>query len=218
MISSTFAPVRDLLAPRRPACRAPAQEVRLHLQVAAGHDVVQHRHALEQRDVLERAGDAAAWPRHSVFMPRRGSPRKTIVALLRMVDAVDDVEHRALAGAVGADDGADLVLAHVERDVGQRLDAAERQRDVVQVEDHLAGAARRRRRHAGLLQDGAHAASFTPGLAAGVAATDGLTSRMLQVGADRAPAAILELDLGLDVLRCLAPRTARRSAPRISPR
>ena len=36
------------------------------------------------------------------------------------------VEHRALAGAVGADDGADLVLAHVEADVGQRLHAAER--------------------------------------------------------------------------------------------
>jgi hypothetical protein len=35
---------------------------------------------------------------------------------------------RALAGAVGADDGADLVLAHIEADVGQRLDAAEAQR------------------------------------------------------------------------------------------
>ena len=51
-------------------------------------------------------------------------------ALLRPVDAVDDVQHRALARAVGADDRAHLVLAHVERDVGQRLDAAERERDV----------------------------------------------------------------------------------------
>ena len=35
-------------------------------------------------------------------------------AFLRLVDAVDAVEHRALAGAVRADDGADLVLADVE--------------------------------------------------------------------------------------------------------
>jgi hypothetical protein len=36
------------------------------------------------------------------------------LALLRVIDAVDHVQHRALAGAVGADDGADLVLADVE--------------------------------------------------------------------------------------------------------
>jgi hypothetical protein len=34
------------------------QEVALHLEVAPGHDVVEHAHALEQRDVLEGAGDA----------------------------------------------------------------------------------------------------------------------------------------------------------------
>ena len=65
---------------------------------------------------------AAACAVHAACGSRRG--RRS--ALLRVVDAVDDVEHRALAGAVRADDGADLVLAHVEADVGQRLDAAER--------------------------------------------------------------------------------------------
>ena len=38
-------------------------------------------------------------------------------ALLRLIEAVDDVEHRGLAGAVRADDGADLALADVEGDV-----------------------------------------------------------------------------------------------------
>jgi hypothetical protein len=60
------------------------------------------------------------------------------VAFLRPVDAVDDVEHRALAGAVGADDGANFMLAHIEGNVRQRLDPAETQRNVLQVEDHLA--------------------------------------------------------------------------------
>jgi len=64
-------------------------------------------------------------------------------AFLRVIDAVDDVQHRALAGAVGADDRADLVLAHVEADVGERLHAAEAQRDVLQVQDHVAEAAAR---------------------------------------------------------------------------
>ena len=53
-------------------------------------------------------------------------------ALLRAVDAVDHVQHRALAGAVRADDGADLVLAHVEAHVGERLHAAEGERDALE--------------------------------------------------------------------------------------
>ena len=56
-----------------------------------------------------------------------------------MVEAVDDVEHRGLAGAVRADDGADLALADIERDVGDRLHAAERERDVLDREQHVAG-------------------------------------------------------------------------------
>ena len=36
------------------------EEAAVHLQRAAGHDVVERRHALEQRDVLEGARDAAA--------------------------------------------------------------------------------------------------------------------------------------------------------------
>src|SRR3712207_7813130 len=38
-------------------------------------------------------------------------------SLARVVETVDAVEHRGLAGAVRADDGADLALPDVERDV-----------------------------------------------------------------------------------------------------
>lgn len=57
-------------------------------------------------------------------------------AFLRMVDAIDDIDHRTLAGAIGADDGANLVLADVERDIGQCLDAAKRERNILQIQNH----------------------------------------------------------------------------------
>ena len=96
-----LAPVLQLLASRATDVDRLLEEVRVHLEVAPGHDVVEHAHALEQRDVLERARDAL----------RRGLVRVHVAAhlaakrdraLLRVVDAVDDVEHRALAGAVRA--------------------------------------------------------------------------------------------------------------------
>ena len=48
-------------------------------------------------------------------------------ALLRVVEAVDHVEHRGLAGAVGADDGADLAAWRMSKLMSlERLHAAER--------------------------------------------------------------------------------------------
>ena len=129
MTSSTLRAVRELLAPRAAEPDRLLEEGRLHLEVAAGHDVVEHRHALEQRDVLERARDALRGRVVRVHAAARRAAERDR-ALLRVVDAVDDVQHRALARAVRADDRADLVLAHVEADVGQRLHAAERERDV----------------------------------------------------------------------------------------
>src|SRR5581483_6571455 len=65
-------------------------------------------------------------------------PLEGDAALLRRVEAVDDVEHRGLAGAVRADDGADLALADVERDVGDRLHAAEGERGALDREQRFA--------------------------------------------------------------------------------
>ena len=148
MIRSTTRAVRGLLAlGARPSRERLLEQVGAHLQVAPGHDVVEHAHALEEREVLEGARDAHLGHLARVHVAE-GLAAQADRALLRLVDAVDAVEHRALAGAVRADDGADLVLADVEADVGQRLHAAEAQADVAHVEDDVAGlraAARRGR-------------------------------------------------------------------------
>ena len=132
MISLHLAPVRE--SPRAapgPSHSACCRKLDCIFRLRPVMMLSSTRHALEQRDVLEGARDAALGG--VVAGPCRGAaaPRNAIVALLRTVHAVDHVEHRALAGAVGADDGADLVLAHVEGNVGQRLHAAEGERDAV---------------------------------------------------------------------------------------
>src|SRR5574343_1095916 len=128
--------VRALLALGRAPADRLLEEVGLHLQVAARHDVVDHAHALEERQVLEGARHPHLGHLAAVHVAEGLAPEGDL-ALLRRVDAVDAVEHRALAGAVGADDRADLVRAHVEADVGQRLDATEAQADVLDVEDDV---------------------------------------------------------------------------------
>src|SRR5205085_11373372 len=65
-------------------------------------------------------------------------------ALLGMVDAVDDVEHRALAGAVRTDDRPDLVLAYVQADAGERPDAAGGKRNALELENDVPDALGRR--------------------------------------------------------------------------
>ena len=174
-------------APQRIACW---NRLRLHPQVAPGHDVVEHAHALEQRQALEGARDAHLGDLARVHV-REGPAAQADRALLRLVDAVDAVEHRALAGAVRADDRADLVLADVEADVGERLDAAEAQADVAAPR----GRPRRCRRAApspACCQVGhGDAPAFTPR----AARREGLGVDDLQVGRDRAGAAVLERHL-----------------------
>src|SRR5208337_1918176 len=103
----------DLLVERRPEAERLPDEPALHLEVASGHDVVERRHAPEQGDVLEGAGDAALG-RLVRLHPR---PRPAAIGdlpVLRMIEAVDYVQHRGLAGAVRPDDGADLAFSDVE--------------------------------------------------------------------------------------------------------
>ena len=126
--------VRELLAPHARREQHLAEDVGLRAAVAADQQVVQHRGVLEQLDVLEGAGDAAS---------RRwcGGDAGDVLALEneaaagRLVDAADEVEDRGLAGAVGADDGEDLALLHVEGDPVDRADAAEVDREVLGLEE-----------------------------------------------------------------------------------
>ncbi|MPN11538.1 hypothetical protein SDC9_158841 [bioreactor metagenome] len=121
-------------------CRADAQSLKQHiafdLQVAAGHDVVDHAHALEQCQVLERACHAHLGHLAAVHVIE-GLAAEGDRAFARCVHAVDAVEHGALASAVRADDGANLMLLHVERDVGERLHAAESEADVLDVQNDI---------------------------------------------------------------------------------
>ena len=61
------------------------------------------------------------------------------VAVGEAIDAADAVEQRGLAGAVRADQAADLAVADVERDAAQRDDAAEAHRHVGNAEQRIIG-------------------------------------------------------------------------------
>ncbi len=87
MIFSTCLAVRDLLLLREAPVQRVGEEVALHLERAPGHDVVERRHPLEQRDVLERAREAQ--PRDGV----RGQVRP-VLALEEDLCRAGPVERR----------------------------------------------------------------------------------------------------------------------------
>ena len=103
------------------------------MAVAADEQVAQHARVVEQLDVLERARDA-----HAGDLVRRHAGDVAILVEQaprgRLVEPRDHVEDRRLAGAVGADDGEDLALADLEIDVVDRLEAAEVERETVDLE------------------------------------------------------------------------------------
>ena len=79
MISSTFAAVFHFFAAAPTDPQGLLNEAGLDLQVAAGHDVVEHRHAGEQRDVLEGAGDTVLGCLVGVHVAARCWPWKVMV-------------------------------------------------------------------------------------------------------------------------------------------
>ncbi|MGY4486384.1 hypothetical protein ACVWWR_005575 [Bradyrhizobium sp. LM3.2] len=61
------------------------------------------------------------------------------LALVRLQEAVEEIEQRGLAGTVGADDAEDLVLVQLEADILHGLEATERAREVANLKHDLAG-------------------------------------------------------------------------------
>ena len=94
------------------------------MHVPAEHDVVEHRHAGEQRDVLKRAGDAERGDLRRT-QPGDVAALETDRATGRPVEAADHVEQRGLAGAVRTYDRQDLTATDSDRHVLHRGDAAE---------------------------------------------------------------------------------------------
>ena len=124
--------------PRQP--QPGGEEARLGQGVPAEHEVLGHRLGARQRDVLEGPGDAepAIWYGRipvSTVSPKRTSPGRGLV------DAGEDVEHRRLAGAVGADDGVHRAgLRRVNDTSESALTRAEPDADVVDLERSHVGA------------------------------------------------------------------------------
>ena len=113
--------------------------------MGADRDVLQHGHVGHQLDVLEGARDAEL---HHLL-------RRSVVDLVaehrdgaagRGQHAGDQVEGRALAGAVGPDQGHDLAGMDLERDVVDGDHAAELLARVLDLQQH---GGRCRRAHAG---------------------------------------------------------------------
>src|SRR3546814_6095493 len=75
----------DLLAPVGAPVDRLLEQVALHLQHAAGHDVVEGGHAFEQRHVLESARDALARRDVGAHGPALDAA-KLDAALLRMIE------------------------------------------------------------------------------------------------------------------------------------
>ena len=62
--------------------------------------------------------------------------REQDTALIRVFAAADDVEHGGFAGAVRTDQRKPVVLLQAERDIGEQRAAAERLRDMLNLQDH----------------------------------------------------------------------------------
>src|SRR6266567_4766176 len=117
----------EFLAPRagQPVQRS-GDEIVLQQMMPPDHDVIEHAHMMEQRQVLESAADAE---RSAGVRIERGNilPAIEQMAFGRPVAARDAVDDRGLAGAVGADNREQFAVIHAETDVGERTYTAEAQ-------------------------------------------------------------------------------------------
>ena len=100
--------------------------------VAAGQQVLQHRHLRKQLAVLERAREAEPRDRRAAPAPVISCAAKADRAVAA-VDAADAVEHAGLAGAVRADQREQLAGVDRERHAVEHDEAAEAQRQVLDL-------------------------------------------------------------------------------------
>src|SRR5262249_61101298 len=117
-------PVLELLPPGRPPVDRVEEKAPAHLEQPAGHDVVEHAHALEERDVLEGAGDSqrgdVVWLELGPVLALEEDP-----PLLGLVEPADRVQERGLPRPIRTDDGDDLSPVDVDADLAQSLDGPE---------------------------------------------------------------------------------------------
>ena len=126
---STASPNRSEISRTRSIGLADVEENVDVPRLVAEHDVLGDRHHRDQHEVLVH---------HAHARLDRGARRSELhvlvadldLALVGVVQAVEDVHQRRLAGTVLAEQGVHLALAEIEADVVVRDDAGEALRDV----------------------------------------------------------------------------------------
>ena len=101
--------------------------------------VLEHRELLEHRGLLELAPDAHLRDLRLVVAQQVDRAAEEHAARVGPGLAGDDVHHRRLAGAVGADDAAQLTRRDVQRQLVDGLEAVEAHAHVFQVQDAAMG-------------------------------------------------------------------------------
>ena len=87
------------------------------------HDVLGHRHDRDEHEVLVHHADPQPDRLRAASRSRTGSPSQADLALVGLVEPVEDVHQRRLARAVLPEQGVHLAAAQVEVDVVVRDDA-----------------------------------------------------------------------------------------------
>ena len=124
-------PAQDLLGPRRSSPRVDDPEARL---LAAEEEVLPHGERGHEVELLVDRGDPRA---QRVDGPSKRNRRAVQLQLTRVgsVGAGDDLDERALAGAVLADQRVDLARADLEVRASQGMHAGEALLDTGQAEE-----------------------------------------------------------------------------------
>src|SRR5688572_21618953 len=104
------------------------------MPVTRGHDILEHRHAREQTDILERPRHSE--PRYLIGLQSVNTrAHDTDVARRRLVYASQEIEDRGLARAVRTDKTIDLTLANVHIELVHRDKTTETNRGLVGHQD-----------------------------------------------------------------------------------
>ena len=124
-------PVARLLLARKAPIERAREHILAHVNVPRRHQIVERAQVGIEADILECAGDAQL--RHSVGACQVIFALEEQLALLRPVEAADAVEHRSLARAVGANNGANLTCMYVEVDLVEDGSTPKREGDALNL-------------------------------------------------------------------------------------
>ena len=101
-----------------------AEDAGAGANMTADHDVFTRGHVAEEADILEGPRDSASSHFMRAFQAQGRTAKQHFAAVAR-VEPGEHIEQRGLAGAVGPDQAVDFAAADGQRDILQRLHAAD---------------------------------------------------------------------------------------------